>query len=309
MTPLIAPSGEQHTIIHDNQEATIVEVGGGIRSYTWGGRDVLDPYPVESMADGAHGTPLIPWPNRLEDGRFEFDGQTHQVALTEPDKHNAIHGFLRWRSWSVREHTEDSVTMATRIHPMQGYPFTLDLSVHYTLDDSGLTVSTSATNIGNISCPYGAGQHPYLSPGVGAIDRCTLRIDASTRILTDPHRQLPTGLELVEGTEFDFRSPKPLGTLQIDHAFSGLIRDDTGRAWVSLMGPDGLTACTWVDEHYGLVQIYTGDTLAPHRRRRGLGTEPMTCPPNALRTGEAIIVLEPSESITTRWGAMLTVDH
>src|ERR1700683_808668 len=93
------PSGEQFEIAHGQQRATIVEVGGGVREYAVGERPVLDPYPVQAMSDGAHGTPLIPWPNRLADGRYRFDGVDYQVALTEPGKHNAIHGFLRWRAW------------------------------------------------------------------------------------------------------------------------------------------------------------------------------------------------------------------
>lgn len=78
-----------------------METGGGVRKYTDSGRDVLQPYGRDAMCDGAHGTPLIPWPNRLADGRYRFDETDYQVALTEPTKHNAIHGFLCWRPWSV----------------------------------------------------------------------------------------------------------------------------------------------------------------------------------------------------------------
>ena len=93
-----APSGKQYEIRFGDQRATIVEVGGGVRAYAVAGRPVLDPYPEEAMCDGAHGAPLIPWPNRLGDGRYRFDGVDYQVALSEPGKCNAIHGFLRWRS-------------------------------------------------------------------------------------------------------------------------------------------------------------------------------------------------------------------
>ena len=65
-----APSGEQFEIAHGDQRATIVEVGGGVREYRVGDRDVLDPYPRDAVCDGAHGAPLIPWPNRLGDGRY-----------------------------------------------------------------------------------------------------------------------------------------------------------------------------------------------------------------------------------------------
>jgi aldose 1-epimerase len=92
------PSGGQFALAAGDQRATIVEVGGGVRAYQVAGRPVLQPYQAGAMRDAAHGTPLMPWPNRLADGRYNFEGTDHQLALTEPAKHNAIHGLLRWRS-------------------------------------------------------------------------------------------------------------------------------------------------------------------------------------------------------------------
>ncbi len=301
----LPPSGEQHVITHGDQRAIVVEVGGGVREYVAGDRPVLEPYPLEAMCDGAHGTPLIPWPNRLADGRYRFDGVDYQMPLSEPGKHNAIHGFLRWRSWRELERHPDRVVMATRLQPMPGYPFTLDVKVSYALGDDGLSVATTATNIGDSACPFASGQHPYLSPGTGVVDACTLQLDATTRILTDEERQLPTGREAVEGTPFDFRTPRRLGELEVDFAFTDLARDGDGRAWVALTGSDGSRAELWVDEHYPIVQLYTGDTLAESRRRRGLGAEPMTSPPNALQSGDGLLRLAPGESLTTRWGARM----
>lgn len=302
----IPPSGEQFEIHAGDQAATIVEVGGGIRAFTVGGRDVLEPYPVDAASDGAHGSLLIPWPNRIADGRYRFDGIEHQLALSEPARQNAIHGLVRWRSWTCTTHEPDRVELGTRIHPMTGYPFLLDLRVVYSLDDAGLTVTTTATNAGDRACPYGVGQHPYLSPGAGSIDACRLQLDAATRHTTDEARQLPTGTEAVKGTAFDFRAPRRLGNQAIDHAFTDLARDDRGRAWVRLTGPDGRTAELWVDHLHPFIQLYTGDTLDPARRRTGLGAEPMTCPPNAFASGEHLVRLAPGGSHTTSWGAMLT---
>lgn len=301
----VPPSGQQFEIRHGDQRATIVEVGGGIREYRVGARHVLDPYPLDEMCTGAHGTPLIPWPNRLADGRYRFDGEDHQAALTEPAKHNAIHGFLRWRSWEGIDRDEHRVVMATTLHPMPGYPFTLHVEVAYELTSDGLAVTTTAENRGDRPCPYGCGSHPYLSPGDGLIDGCTLQLDAATRITTDAVRQLPTGTEPVEGTAFDFRSPRAIGDLQVDFAFTDLTRDDDGRAWTRLTGTDGAEAALWVDRHHPYIEIYTGDTLPLDKRRRGLGTEPMTCPPNAFATGEDVIRLEPGASSTTSWGVRL----
>jgi len=301
----VHPSGEQFRISAGGHAATIVEVGGGVREYTVDGQPVLQSYPLEAMCDGAHGAPLIPWPNRLAGGRYSFGGVDYQVALNEPEKNNAIHGFLRWRSWHPLRHEPDRVTMATRLHPLEGYPFALDVEVDYTLSDDGLEVRTAATNSGEQACPYGCGQHPYLSPGDGLVDDCTLHLDAATRITTDDQRQLPTGRQPVEGTRYDFRGGRRLADLQVDYAFTDLTRDSAGKAWTRLVRPDGTSAELWVDQAYPIVEIYTADTLAPARRRRGLGTEPMTCPPNALQTGEGIITLQPGSSSTSSWGAIL----
>lgn len=303
MTP---PSGEQFEIRHGGQRATIVEMGGGIREYVAGDRPVLDPYPLDAMCDGAHGAPLIPWPNRLADGRYRFDGVDYQVALTEPDKGNAIHGFLRWRPWQAIERSPRRVVMGTRLYPLMGFPFTIDVAVAYKLGDDGLVVATTATNLGAQACPYGAGQHPYLSPGHGLIDDCTLELDASTRILTDNERELPTGRAPVAGSAFDFRRGKRLGDQKLDLAFTDLARDDQGRAWARLKAPDDSRVELWVDQHYPIIEIFTGDTLSPTRQRRGMGTEPMTCPPNAFQSGDGVLRLEPGQSLTTTWGVRLT---
>lgn len=303
MTP--APSGEQFEIAHGDHRATVVEVGGGVRAYRVGDRDVLHPYALDAICDGAHGAPLVPWPNRLADGRYSFDGTEHQVALTEPAKANAIHGFLRWRSWQAVEHTGDRVVMATRLHPLMGYPFTLDVRVEYALGDAGLTVATTATNRGETACPYASGQHPYLSPGDGLIDACTLQFAAGFRVDTDAERQLPVGDVPVAGTPYDFAAARRLGSFAMDYAFGDLTRDAEGRAWLHLTGADGRTARLWTDETYRYLELFTADTLAPDRSRAGLGVEPMTSPPNAFRSGTDLLRLEPGGSVTSTWGADL----
>lgn len=302
----VVPSGDQFEISAGDQRATIVEVGGGIREYEVDGRPVLEPYALGRMRDGAHGAPLIPWPNRLGDGRYSFDGKDYQVALTEPEKHNAVHGFMLWRPWRAVEREEDRIVMAARLYPLTGYPFALDLSVAYELAAKGLSVSTTAVNTGDRTCPYGHGQHPYLSPGQGLIDDCALQLSARTRICTDPETQLPTGREAITGTPFDFGEPRLLGGLEMDYAFTDLERDGSGRAWTRLRGPDGACVELWVDEGFPFVEIYTGDTLAPGRARRGLGAEPMTCAPNGFATGDGLLRLEPGDSRTTTWGVGLS---
>jgi aldose 1-epimerase len=134
---MIAPSGEQITITLGDQQAVIVEVGGGLRSYSAGGRELVDGY-------GA----------RLEGGSYEFDGKHHQLPLNEPECRNAIHGLVRWMTWSVAEREAHRVVMQHVLYPQPGYPFLLRTSIEYVLSDS-LLVRTTTTNLGSERCPYG----------------------------------------------------------------------------------------------------------------------------------------------------------
>ncbi len=302
---LLAPSGEQFEIVHGEQRATIVAVGGGIREYSAQGRDVLDPYPLKAICDGAHGTPLIPWPNRLGDGSYSFDGEDYQLALSEPSRHNASHGLLRWRAWRVLERESHRVAVGIALHPMPGYPFALEVKIDYALSDAGLAVSTTARNVGERACPFGAGQHPYLSADGGLLDECELQFAAATAITVDAERRLPIGREPVAAGAADFRRPRRIGAERLDLAFTDLDRDEQGLAWVHLSAPDGRRAELWLDRHYPFLQIYTGDTLAPERRRRGLAVEPMSCASNAFQSGDGLVRLAPGESWTARWGVRL----
>jgi aldose 1-epimerase len=295
------PTGRQIEISAGDQNAWIVEVGGGLRAYSAGGRDVLDGYAAEELCRSGRGQCLIPWPNRIRDGAYEFAGERRQLALSEPSKQNAIHGLVRWANWTVAEQAADGVTMGYVLHPQPGYPHTLRLTVDYRLDAGGLTVRTTATNLGDSDCPYGAGAHPYVSVGTPSVDTAVLQAPGRTRLLTD-ERGIPTGAEAVDGGEYDFTRPRPVGNLQLDTAFADLNRDPDGRARVTLTAPAGQPGlAVWLDEGYRYVMLFTGDPL-PDVNRRSLGVEPMTCAPNAFQTGDGLITLAPGESFAAAWG-------
>jgi aldose 1-epimerase len=294
-------SGQQFEISAGTSTATVVEVGAGLRSYAVDGRELLDGHAADEMATSARGQPLIPWPNRLHDGRYSWDGAEQRMPLNEPDKGNAIHGFARFRNWTCIVHTTERVDMGITLYPRPGYPFTLVMTLSYRISPDGLTVVTTARNAGRNPLPYASGQHPYLSLGGDLIDNGTLEAPGATYLPTDDNG-IPTGTDPVDGTPYDFRDPRPLGTTQIDYAFGDLVRDSAGKAWVRLRNSNGVGAAIWVDEGYPYVELFTGDTLAADRRRRGLGVEPMTAPPNGLQTGTDIHRIEPDDSVVTRWG-------
>jgi aldose 1-epimerase len=92
---VIAPSGEQIEIAHGDQRALIVEVGGGLRTYSAAGRELLDGYGIDEMSTSGRGQVLIPWPNRIQDGTYSFEGERHQLAINVVAEQDAIHGLVR----------------------------------------------------------------------------------------------------------------------------------------------------------------------------------------------------------------------
>jgi aldose 1-epimerase len=302
----VGPSGAQYEIRHGDQVAVAVEVGGGLRTYTAGGRDVLDGYDENAVCDGARCQTLIPWPNRVRDGKWHWEGADRQLALTEPAQHNAIHGLVRWLAWDVVSHTDAAVELSCTCAPQPGYPWRLAAVNRWSLDDRGLTAVTTIRNESDTSAPVAAGFHPYITAGTPTIDDSALRIPAAARILTGD-QQIPVGREEVAGTAYDFREPRRIGDLEIDHAYTDLSRDDDGLARLRLAAPDGKAVTVWVDAAYPYLEVFTGDGLPdPGRRRQGLGVEPMTAPPNALATGEALVRLEPGAEWQGRWGIELS---
>jgi aldose 1-epimerase len=303
MTAVVAPSGEQFEIRHGTQRAVVVEVGGGLRSYDVGDRAILDGYDVDAICDGARCQTLMPWPNRVQDGKWSWRGTDLQLAITEPEQNNAIHGLVRWMSWTLVEQTPSSVTVRCVSHPQPGYPWTVEVQNAWSLSDAGVTVATTVINHSPTDAPVAVGFHPYITVGSETINTALLTVPAKTRLLNG-YQQIPLGRAPVANTPFDFRTPYPLEDLEIDHAYSDLLRDPDGRCRLRLEDPDSDTAVTvWVDESYPYLEIFTGDALPdPARRRQGLGVEPMSAPPNALVSGEGVITLAPGQSWQGNWG-------
>ena len=295
----LAASGEQFELRHGDQRAVVVEVGGGLRRYSVGERPVLDGFERDEHADGGRGQALLPWPNRLRDGRYVWDGEIMQLALSDAGLGHAIHGLVRWRNWQLLAWEPSRLTLGLRLFPMAGYPFTLGLTIDYELSDAGLGVRTRAENLGSAACPYGVGFHPYLTIG-GPIDGARLTLPAERMLVAD-ERLIPVSSVAVAGSHFDFRAPREIGELELDACFHDLARDSSGRARVSLVGSEA-SVTLWMDDAFDYVMIYSGDTLAPERRRCALAVEPMSCAPNAFVSADGLIRIEPMQTHTAEWG-------
>jgi aldose 1-epimerase len=298
-------TGEQYEISAGDYTAVVTELGAGLRELRHAGRPLLAGYQATELPPAGAGQLLIPWPNRVDGGRYTFEGTQLQLDLSEPAAGNAIHGLTRWLTWAVAEHAADRVLLRYVLLGRPGYPFCLVLEAEYRLDAAaGLKLRVTARNESSTRAPYGTGSHPYLTAGTEHIDECELSLPAA-HWLPLGDRGIPSaGPRKVDGTPYDFRSPHAIGDVQLDHALTSLDRDDDGRAWVSLAGPDGGTRL-WAGPGYRWLQVFSGDALPEPRRRRALAVEPMTCPPNAFVTGSDLLVLEPGDTVQHAWGAQV----
>jgi aldose 1-epimerase len=290
------PSGRQVELVAGAARAVLVEVGGGLRTLHLDGRDVVPGYPEDAVASGGRGQHLLPWPNRVGDGRWSWEGRDLQLPLTEPAARNANHGLVRWSSWEVGHVTPTSAVLRTVVPPQPGWPGRLDVTCRWELAPDGLTAHLEVLSQAPRPVPLGYGAHPYLAPRTALVDEEELHVPGALRLLTDD-RGLPTGQEEVAGTAYDFRTPRAIGDTVLDTCFGDLERDADGRAAVRLGDVE-----VWGDEAFGWFQVYSGETLPEAERRRSLAVEPMTCPPDALRSGTDLVVLEPGARWSGSWG-------
>ena len=270
--------------------------GGGLRSLAVGDWDLLDTYPPGTVVEGWPGAVLLPWPNRIRNGRWTGEGRELQLEVPSPEAPHAIHGLVAWQSWSVVTAAEDGVTVGAVVEPHPGYPFRLAAAVDYRLAAGELSVTVRVRNLGADPAPFGVGMHPYLRVGAdrdGAIGEADLTLPVRTALELDGG--LPTGGR----SPFDGAVGR-IGDRALDDAFTDLVRDGDGWARARLRGPAGTLELA-VDGAWSWLQVFSGDQLPEGRRRRSLAVEPMTCPPNAFADGVDLLVLDPGDDWAGMW--------
>lgn len=288
------PTGSQYEISHGDYSATITQLGATLRRLDWRGQELLDGFAADEPCFGAQGQHLLPWPNRIADGSFDFGGRSYELSPNEPDRGNAIHGLTRDLDWTLDEHDDDVVRQSLRLED-GGWPGVLDLRIEHRLDAGGLRVVVSASNGGDEVVPLGYGAHPYLrfDPSGGT----TLTVPAKRYLVTD-RRLLPVRVDDVAGSDFDLRSGRRLGRSLLDTAFTGL-GAQAGRWRVVLNGASRQVEVWGQASELPWVQVFTpvdGGRVA---------IEPMSCAADAVRAGPThsdLIVVDPGGTASFHWG-------
>ncbi|HEX7659317.1 MAG TPA: aldose 1-epimerase family protein [Pseudonocardiaceae bacterium] len=295
------PTGEQFEIRHDSAHAVVTQVGAGIRAFEVAGVPYLQTYPEDQAPPMGSGAVLVPWPNRVAGGRWEWRGETHQLTITEPARGNASHGLVRRRPWSVESQAEGHVRLGIDIPAEDGWPVPLRTTIEYGLDSDGLTVRHTVRNIGDRAVPFGLGTHPYPRVGTVPLADCDLRLAATTVLPLDHATMIPSGPAMpVSGTTYDFRKPRSLSGVRLDTPFGGCKPAEDGLIHHSLTSRLGGGVDVWAEPDFRWVQVFLTDGFPG--QVTAIAIEPMTCPPDALNSGVDLIVLEPGESWAGSWG-------
>lgn len=302
---MVVPSGEQYVVSAVGYRAVVTECGATLRTLEHDRRPLVAGFPEEQQASAGRGQLLVPWPNRIADGRYTFEGRDLQLPLSEVALGHASHGLVRWAAWRLLERTDDSVLLGYRLMSQPGYPWTLDLTVRYVLSDDGLAVTLTVRNLASGSAPFAAGAHPYLTAGDPGLGSWQLQVAAGSALTVD-ERLIPTDRVPVAGSALDFSDGRRIGDNHLDTAFTDLARDADGNASVHLRGAAG-GVTLWMDGHYRWVQLFTG----PAGTREALAVEPMTAPPDAFNSGDDVIRLtahgSPGDTVTLVWGVRAEV--
>lgn len=234
---------------------------------------------------------LFPFPGRLRDGRFTFEGKTYQLPLNDSVKQNAIHGFTPRNPWRV------GAVGAGPDWAMVGGDFDLrhdlpvavgqwpgefHIGVMYYLHPDRLRVEAVVENRGAEPLPFGLGYHPYFRlPGVPGPDIGGYVLQANvSRLWQADADNLPTGVREAIPPALDFRQPRPIGDTALDHVLTGVTAKPST--------PDGLTELAVLSHPNaaGRLRILADGSFRelvpftpPHRR--AVAIEPYTCSADA----------------------------
>jgi aldose 1-epimerase len=276
--------------------AEVAQVGATLLSLTHRHHRLLDPVVPGELDSAWRGRTLVPWPNRIVQGRYEVGGTAYHLPVNEPETGAALHGLAAFQRWDLTASTADLAAWELELPASYGYPFQVRCTTTYALDgDGGLSITVQGTNTGPQPAPFGASTHPYLTCDGRPLDECRVSLPAGSVLLTDA-RSSPTEVVSAAEVGIDPTGPTPLRGLSVDHAFT-----DLPTPWAAELRHPDITGVR-VDSDAPWVQLYTGERIG----RLAAGVEPMTCPPDAFNRDPERVLLEPgaTRTLTLRISAL-----
>ena len=262
------------------------------------GVDAVVGYPLTDNRPLSAGIVMAPWPNRIRHGVWQEGDTHHQLAITEPDVNNAIHGLCQDVAWSITDHSHGSVTLHHRITDAPGYPFDVNIDVTYSLHSDGIGVTLRAKNLSDRPAPFAGGAHPYLQLGVEDLEEATLTVNAGTVIVND-ERLLPVGRVDVTGEVGDVRLGRRVAELELDNTFC---LDGDG-PWVTTLHGQHTTVTVWQESPLRYMHVFTTRNFpGTDGPITAVALEPTSAPADSFNSGEGVTWIAPDDEWSASWG-------
>jgi aldose 1-epimerase len=196
--------------------------GGAIARFSLDDVDLLRPMTETDMESGKGNNgaayPLVPFSNRIANGRLSFEGEVFQLARNWPGVNNPMHGDGWSHAWRVVDNDSRSAEIAyehERAGDNGGWPFRYRARQRYRLDADRLTVTLAIDNLEDRPVPAGIGLHPYFVREPDSELQCH-----TTHVWRTDAEVLPTERVAVP-PDWDFGRTRNVNQVILDNCFDG----------------------------------------------------------------------------------------
>jgi aldose 1-epimerase len=225
---------------------------------------------------------LFPFPSRIEDGKYSFNGQDYQLDINDTSYNNAIHGLIYNKPFKLKNKLVSNSKAKLKLNykykgDFKGFPFPYKLSLIYIFSEENVKVKFNIENTGATEFPFGIGWHPYFK--TTDLSNSTLNFNGKSEwILND--RLLP-----LKETNLSLQTPIKIEETELDNCFvtnepKGILKtgDYAMKMKFSSAPPNSF------------LQVYTPPT------RDSIAIEPMTCGGNCFNSKIGLQTLKPKET-------------
>jgi aldose 1-epimerase len=252
--------------------------------------DCPDSYESMQINNNYQSAILFPFPSRIPDGKFTFEGASYQLPINEPARGNAIHGFVHGSVFEViNQATHNDTAILSLLYKyngeLSGYPFPFELTINYILMPNVLGIEFEVKNTGKNTMPAAFGWHPYFKFDGVSVDDLSIEIQSKTTVTFDQN-MIPTGK-----VDFENKGLIELKNKILDNCF---VVDTTQKLVTTRLIDSKKNIKLSISQdvaRFPYLVVYT-----PNSRDR-VAIEPLTSNVNALNTGEGLMTLKPKQII------------
>ncbi|MBC8110835.1 MAG: hypothetical protein H7Y04_07230 [Verrucomicrobia bacterium] len=243
---------------------------------------------------------LFPFPGRIRDGKYTFEGKTYQLPINETSRNNALHGLVFDKKFMPEVIGDETLALKYSYDgSLEGYPFPFEISIFYTAPVSGnfgWKVTIKNTGVSNL--PYGFGWHPYFNTGT-PVDKLNISFPATSGFESDK-QMIPTGKRLPAkqfSRQYSKKDATNLNNTNYDNCF--------GIGWkkeILLADAEKNLLLTMQQNQFDFVQLYTPPD------RQSIAIEPQTCLANAFNEKNSLYncqTLATEQEVNFEWHIFL----